>query len=197
MSIDDLFDILAEKGFQDRSTGNLFFPVYIYCYPPEEENRIREKIQEMVEKLERPSSFLNCMVMNIYEEIIAYLMETSFRGKTLFAEIAEREAEAPEEADEWLQDEIDSPEFIDFIECKLAAHFGDQEDRSKAYLLAYGFGDAFPHLRVSTFLKRTERLIKDFKLIVFYPGDYDGKNYRMFGELATDNVYRATRLNEL
>lgn len=197
MKLEELYDFLAAGSFQDRRTGNLFFPVYIYTYPPEMEYEIREHIAYLVEQLQRPSNYLDCMVLNIYEEMIRYVKETTFRGKSLFDEIAEKEKESPEEAEDWFQDEIDSPEFIEFIRQKVNQHFADRSDQTRAYLLLHGFGDAFPHLRTSTFLKRTESLVKDFKMIVFYPGDYDGKHYRMFTEIANDNVYRATRLNEL
>ena len=61
--------------------------------------------------------------------------------------------------------------------------------------IIYGFGTAFPYLRASDFLKKTEKLIKEFKVIVFYPGTYKNSNYSMFNELNDDNLYRANHLN--
>ncbi|GAW88408.1 hypothetical protein FPS14_contig00004-0073 [Flavobacterium psychrophilum] len=74
-------------------------------------------------------------------------------------------------------------------------HFGEKNDK-KVYLVLHGFGSAYPYLRVSDFLKKTEQLIKEFKVIVFYPGDYNNNNYNLFGLLNDDNLYRANHLNK-
>ncbi|WP_442788151.1 BREX protein BrxB domain-containing protein [Flavobacterium sp. PL11] len=58
------------------------------------------------------------------------------------------------------------------------------------------FGTAYPYLRASDFLKNTEQLIKEFKVILFYPGNYDNNNYNMFGLLNDDNLYRSNHLNK-
>jgi len=63
------------------------------------------------------------------------------------------------------------------------------------FLVIYGFGSAFPFLRASELLKRTERLIKEFKVIVFYPGEYKDSKYSLFSLLNDDNMYRANYLN--
>ncbi len=82
--IDKLYDLMATKGFQEPRTGNLFFPAYIYTYPPDHEYAIREQLAMLNEKLSRPSHYLDCMMVNIYHELLDYLQEVAFAGRTLF-----------------------------------------------------------------------------------------------------------------
>lgn len=186
---------MADKGFQEPRTGNLFFPVYIYTYEPSEEYEMRKEINLLIEKLERPNNYLDCLVINIYDEMIEYLKEEQFANRTLFDLISEKEKEDDEEALTWVRDEINEGNFYNNFTKKVKNHFG-QNNEKKVYLVLHGFGTAYPYLRVSDFLKNTEQFIKEFKVIVFYPGNYDNNNYNMFGLLNDDNLYRANHLNK-
>jgi hypothetical protein len=195
LNSDKLFKLMADKGFQEPRTGNLFFPVYIYTYEPAEEYEMRKEINLLVEKLERPNNYLDCLVINMYDEMIEYLKEEKFANRTLFDLISEKEKEDDEEALTWVRDEINEGNFYNNFTNKVKKHFG-QNNEKKVYLVLHGFGTAYPYLRVSDFLKNTEQLIKEFKVIVFYPGNYDNNNYNMFGLLNDDNLYRANHLNK-
>lgn len=190
-----LFELMADKGFQEPRTGNLFFPVYIYTYEPAEEYEMRKEINLLIEKLKRPNNYLDSLVINMYDEMIEYLKEEQFANRTLFDLISEKEKEDDEEALTWVRDEINEGNFYNNFTKKVKNHFG-QNNEKKVYLVLHGFGTAYPYLRVSDFLKNTEQFIKEFKVIVFYPGNYDNNNYNMFGLLNDDNLYRANHLNK-
>lgn len=187
---------MADKGFQEPRTGNLFFPAYIYTYPPEQEYEIRKHLHSLNQKLKRPNNYLDCMVINIYHEIVEYLKRTSFAGESLFDQIIKKEKEDPEEAHSWIRDEINHEGFYPQLEKKVKDHFQPDKDK-RVYLIIYGFGSAYPYLRASEMLKKTERLIKEFKMILFYPGKYANKNYSLFDLLDDDHMYRANYLNVL
>ncbi|MEL1241690.1 BREX protein BrxB domain-containing protein [Flavobacterium flavipallidum] len=186
---------MADKGFQEPRTGNLFFPVYIYTYEPAEEYEMRKEINLLIEKLKRPNNYLDSLVINMYDEMIEYLKAEQFANRSLFDLISEKEKEDDEEALTWVRDEINEGNFYNNFTNKVKKHFGENNEK-KVYLVLYGFGTAYPYLRVSDFLKNTEQLIKEFKVIVFYPGNYDNNNYNMFGLLNDDNLYRANHLNK-
>jgi hypothetical protein len=192
-SADKIYDLMSDKGFQEPRTGNLFFPAYVYTYKPELEYEIRNQINQLIKKLERPNHYLDCLVINIYEELISYLKSDSFSGSTIFDSILEKEKEDYEDAFNWILDEVDNG-FYDYFEEKINGHFKEKNEK-RVFLIIYGFGTAFPYLRASDFLKKTEKLIKEFKVIVFYPGTYKNSNYSMFNELNDDNLYRANHLN--
>lgn len=195
INIDKLFELMADKGFQDPNTGNLFFPAYIYTYPAEKETEFREQIVLLTDKLNRPNLFLDCLTINIYYELISYLRQTVFSSNSLLEKIFEKESEDSEEAFEWVREELEG--FFSYLEEKVREHFKDNKNNKRVYLLMYGFGTIFPYLRASELLKNTEKLIKDFKLILFYPGKYENANYSLFGILNDDNMYRANHLNKI
>ena len=193
---DNLYELLANKGFQEPRTGNLFFPAYIYTYSPEQEYDIRNQIILLNEKLQRPRHFLDSQVINIYHELINFLKNETFAGKSLFELVIEKEKDESEEALAWVRDEINFGNFYDHFENMVKSHFHDTNSK-KVYLLLYGFGSSFPLLRASELLKRTEKLIKEFKVIVFYPGEYKDAKYNLFGMFNDDNMYRANHLNKI
>ena len=90
INIDKLYDLMADRGFQEPRTGDLFFPAYIYTYSPKEEYEMRKQINLLAEKLERPNHFLDTLIINIYDEIITYLKSESFSGKSIFDMIIEK-----------------------------------------------------------------------------------------------------------
>jgi hypothetical protein len=196
INIDKLYDLMADKGFQEPDTGNLFFPAYIYTYQPEQEYEIREQLLLLSQKLKRPNNFLDCMVINIYHEFIDYLKNKAFTGTSLFELIIEKEKEDAEEAFAWIRDEISDGDFFNYLENKINDYFNPAEEK-RVYLIIYGVGSIFPYLRASEFLKKTERLIKQFKILLFYPGTYNHAKYSLFGLLDDDHMYRANNLNIL
>lgn len=194
-TIDHIFQLLSREDFKDPDTGLLFFPVYIYTYPPEKEFQIRNQIDTLNDRLKRPSNSLNCLVINIYKEFINYLKENQFAGASLFESIIELEQEDYTEALEFIQEKANEDQFMNFIGQKFEAYFKEQQT-DKIYLFLHGFGSVFPYLRLSTLLKNTEKYTKNFKLIAFYPGDFKNANYSLFGFFNDDNVYRANHLNK-
>lgn len=193
-NIDKIYDLMADKGFQEPRTGNLFFPAYIYTYPPENEYEIRENIQLLDKKLKRPNHYLDSLMINIFDELIEYLKNETFAGKSLFDLVVEKEKEDPADALSWIREEINNGNFYAKFENKVRDFF-KENDNKRVYLILYGFGSSFPYLRASELLKRTEKLIKEFKVIIFYPGDYKESNYSLFKILNDDNMYRANYLN--
>lgn len=194
IDFDKIFELLSDKSFQDPRTGNLFFPAYIYTYPPANEYEIRDKIEQAVNNLARPSNYLNTLSINIYHELIAFLKSRVFMKRSLLDQIIEKEKEDPNAASNWVKDQIKN--FIIHFEEKVEKHFADA-DKNKAYLILYGFGSIFPYLRASELIKQTESLIKDFKVIVFFPGEYEDSYYSLFEILKDENTYRANHLNNL
>ena len=113
----------------------------------------------------------------------------------MFDLVLEKEKENPTDALQWVIDEINVGDFYDRIAKKVKEHFNPSEEK-RVYLIVSGFGSVYPYLRASDFLKKTEQLIKDFKIILFYPGEYKESKYSMFCILNDDNMYRANHLNQ-
>lgn len=196
INIDKIYELMADKGFQEPTTGNLFFPAYIYTYPPEDEYEMRKQINALEEKLKRPNHFLECKVINIFNLSIEYLKNEQFSDSSVLNLILKKEKESPEDAYQWLFDELNGDAFLEYVEHSIRDFF-NQNPSKKVFLLIYGFGATFPFIRASDFLIKIEKFIKNFKIIIFYPGHYKNANYSLFGILNDDNMYRANHLNKL
>jgi hypothetical protein len=192
-----LIAFLEEKGFQEPETGKLFHPTYIYTYDASEEYQLRMELDKLLKRLKRPNHFLDCMIINLFELFIMFLKNSSFGGKTILEQILKKEDESIEDSRQWINDEINSEAFYALVEEKITGYFGEPDQQKRVYLIVHGVGDIYPYLRASEFLKRMEHVVKNFKLILFYPGKYESSQYCLFGELKNDNIYRANLLNQL
>ena len=194
--MDAIYELMIDKGFQDPRSGNLFFPAYIFTYDPSKEYEFRSQLEILMDKVKRPSQYLDCLLINIYLEMIEFLQSESFAGASLFDQIIQAEQESAEEAFELVYDLVNSDSFYAYLEQKIDTHFQEPSDK-RVFLIMHGFGSIFPYLRASALVKNTERLIKDFKIIICYPGEYVNAKYSLFGIFNDDNMYRANHLNTL
>ncbi len=179
MTISEFYDLLlSDKDFQNPETGKLFFPAYIFTYNPEDEYEVRKEIEGLKERLIRPDNYVDTLILNIFDEFIEFLKSEKLGKENLFDLIlAKEESKDPsEETIALLKEKANSREFFDFINNKVVEHFSLPSEYKKVYLLLYGFGSIFPFLRTSEYLKNFEQHVKDYKLIVFYPGKYENQN---------------------
>lgn len=196
MRFDKLFNYLSDKGFQDARTGNIMFPIYMYTYDQGKEYEARQEIEKLNKKLSRPVNQLQCQVINIYDFFIEYLKNSQIGKESLFDSILKQEEENPDNTYYFIVDKLHEEVFYDHLRDKVKEHFTSPPVEKKSYLLIHGFGNLYPYLRVNTFTKNIERVVKGFKVILFYPGKYEGGHYKMFDIVESENAYRATYLNQ-
>jgi hypothetical protein len=193
MTITELYTQLSNKDFQDHNTGNLFFPAYMYMYDAEEEYEINHEILDIKNRLHRPNSYLDVMVIDIFEEFVSYLRQTKFGKLTKYEFYTEHEIEKTEAVEKALKQDAYDKRFLLYLDNKIKAHLENATSYEVAYVFVKGFGNAFPYIRASRFMSNFEGYIKGYKLIMFYPGE--AKNYySLFGLLKDENLYRAIKL---
>ena len=193
--LDDLFSLLADEDFQDPDSGLLSFPAYIYTYDPAREYEMREALQALKNKLHRPTHYQQCLIVNIYDELIAYLKNLSLGGRPLFERMVELESSDPTRVHNQLQRHARDQAFMSRLADKMAAHVRGEGKRS--YVLLHGIGAIHPFLSTSRLLEKFESRIQGYKLIVMYPGTYEDHHYRLFGALDRKRVYRGSCLNQI
>ena len=64
----------------------------------------------------------------------------------------------------------------------------------KAVVFITGIGKCYPILRSHTVLNNLHQVIDNVPVVLFYPGNYDGQELVLFGEIKDDNYYRAFKL---
>jgi hypothetical protein len=194
MTITELYTQLSNKEFQDPNTGNLFFPAYMYMYDAEKEYEISREILDIKNRLHRPNSYLDVMIIDIFEEFVSYLKQTKFgKETTKFEYYTEYEITKSKAVENALSKDAYDKNFLNYLDNKIKNHLENAESYQVAYVFVKGFGNAFPYIRASRFMSNFEGYIKGYKLIMFYPG-VAKTYYSLFGLLKDENLYRAIKL---
>lgn len=195
MTITELYQQLADKDFQDHQTGNLFFPAYMYVYDPAKEYEVEREILNIKERLHRPTNYLEVMVMDIFQEFLAFLKTQKFGKVSKYDFFLEQEPQKPDRVENSLRQIANDDRFFAWLDQKIKDHFRQAGEAEVAYVFVKGIGAIYPYLRASKFINNFEKYISGggYKLILFYPGavqDY----YHLFGLLNDENLYRAIKL---
>jgi hypothetical protein len=196
MTIPQLYDYLCSPQFQDEKSGNIFYNYYIYQYPANQEYEMRQQIHEFKEKLERPTNFVNALILDLFAVFCEYLSHEKFGDQSLLEMTFEEEREPENEVTEELTHEANSDEFLAFVHQKIMEHIQSNDGYKHPYVFVHGIGKMFPYLRCNVFLTSYEKYNKAdlYKIILFYPGHQEGNSYSLFDTLHDEHTYRAILL---
>lgn len=197
-SIDSLYELLENRDFLNPETANIFSPFFFFTYDAAKEYQIRNEIELLKEKLKRPLALVDTLVINIYETMIEFLKERTVAGKSSFDTLmALDKSHIDNTASVRLKRILNEADFIAFLMQKIKSHLSSDSALKKVYVFFYGFGSLSPYMRANKLVARLEQYVKEYKVIIFYPGTFENGNYKLFGKLAAKNIYRANHLNNL
>lgn len=196
MTIEELYDYLNSPEFQNVKSGNIFYNYYIYQYPASQEYEMRRQIVEFKKKLERPTSFVNAMILDLFKVFCDYLKSETFGDNNLLDDTLEEDKTANNMVTEELTTEANSDNFIHYISQQIEEHMTQNDGLNKPYVFVHGIGKMFPYLRTNVFLTRYEKYndTSRYKIILFYPGHQEGNSFSLFDSLDDSHTYRATLL---
>jgi len=170
-------DFLSGKGIGNE------LAFYIFDYPPEEELRIREHVEFLLEHIPKKKPSLRVKHINLFDMVIDHLKDRKLLDRSFQMQ--------KEKGDDALLKALTAP----LHETKVAKVFADQAQPDQHDLiLVSGVGSVFPLLRTHTLLNNLQQLVAQTPLVMFYPGRYDGQSLRLFGKLKNANYYRAFKL---
>ena len=198
MTIDELYEKLSSRQFQDTQNGDLFYNFFVYQYPAEKEYEIRQQIKEFKEQLIRPINYVDVLTMNLFEEFCNFLDGQSF-GKlhpSYLKYLIEKDGTNPESVTKTLTNKANSDAFFQYIHNRIIEHISIKDNKIRPYIFLYGIGSMYPYLRTNVFLTNYEKYNQssNYKLIVFYPGNVNKNTYHLFSMLNDEHTYRATLL---
>lgn len=197
MTIEELYHKLEDKSFQDTTTGTMFYNVYIFQYPAQEEYEIRKQIENFKARLRRPSNNLDILTLNIFEEFYTFLEDKPF-GKypSMLQYLLDKEQKDAAAVQKTLIRNACDKEFFKYIDTRIREYKLQENNLHKSYVFMYGFGQLYPYLRTNTFLSNFEQYNtgETYKMIVFYPGHAEGNSFSLFDTLKDDNTYRSIKL---
>lgn len=198
MTVEELYEYLRSPQFLDAKSGNIFYNYYIYQYPADTEYSMRRQIIDFKERLERPTSFEDAMVLDLFEVFCDYLRSEQFGDQTLLEDTFEEDKTNPETVTKELTDEANSDAFIRFVYERIKEHITtpSPDDKIKTLIFVHGIGKMFPYLRTNVFLTRYEKYNdpNSYKIVLFYPGHQEGNSFSLFDRLDDAHTYRAILL---
>lgn len=196
MSIQELYDYLNSPEFQNVKNGNIFYNYYIYQYPAQKEYEMRRQLVVFKQNLERPTSFVNAMLLDLFQVFCDYLKKETFGSESLFDVTLEDDKTQPDMVTAELTNEANSDNFISYVHDRIDEYLRINDGLNKPYIFIYGIGKMFPYLRTNVFLTRYEKYndTSRYKIILFYPGHQEGNSFSLFDTLEDAHTYRATLL---
>lgn len=196
MTIEELYNKLEDKFFQDTDTGSIFYNVYIFQYKAKDEYAIRDQIENLKTRLKRPNNNLDILSVNLFEAFCRFLDEKSFgNNPSMLQYLLTKEEQGNAVTNVLIQNACNEDFFLS-IHKTIQQHIENKNQLKKSFVFLYGIGQIFPYLRTNTFLSNFERYNKgeNYKLIVFYPGHSTSNSFSLFDRLKDDNTYRSIKL---
>ena len=177
--LDNLRALMQEPEFLEGKGLSNEVNIRIFCYDPSDEMMVRHFIEQIM-----TDQSMNCHLIehNLYEVFLS-ICEDKRIAKTIPA-MEEKKGK------EFIRDQMsrmaNNTAFVNKM--KYEPHeAGD-------VLVITGVGDAFPFIRVHDLLNAMQPEFPDVPILVFYPGNYDGRDVQLFNRLKKNPYYHNKRL---
>lgn len=171
-------DLLAGRGIGNE------IGYYIFDYEPEHEIQVRQYIQPLLEHLPRQRPGIRVVHVNLFDIVLDYL-----RSRRLLDKALEMGREQGDEALlKRLTGVIKAQKLLPLLVERIRP---DDHD----LILISGVGSVYPLLRAHSLLNNVQSVSGSTPIVLFYPGRYDGKAFRLFSQSTlSNNYYRAFRI---
>lgn len=171
--------ISDNRFLKNQGSGNEI-GFWIFDYPPQREQQVREHLTFLFKKLEKNHTFTS---LNIFQVIIDMLEE-----RKLFERICQREAELGLDT---LKKHLAAP----LSQKKIADYIARTVDLpSQQFVILTGLGNAWPLVRGHELMSALQDVMGFTPLLMFYPGNYSGYELSPLAGINSRNYYRAFRL---
>lgn len=160
---------------------------YIFDYHAEDERTVRERISYIEEKSNRSSDEFRVIVFDLYNIAIEILKEKDYLEKCFALEKKKGITKVSTAISNLIR--IDSTD-------GLIVKYIKERTPEKAIVFLTGIGKCYPFIRSHKVLNNLHQVVDGVPVVMFYPGQYNLQDLRLFGEIRDGNYYRAFRLVE-
>lgn len=189
MTLDERLDIVEEMikkpSFRENKGLGNEVGYYIFDYPAEKELFVRERIKYIKNKNESSLENYKVVIFDLYDITINILKEKGYLEKCYDFERKYGFERIVKSVGNMLRITSSNSLIIQHIKANTP---------EKAIIFIIGIGKCYPILRSHTLLNNLHQVIDDVPVVMFYPGNYDGQELVLFGEIKDDNYYRAFKL---
>ena len=154
---------------------------WIFDYPAKYELVVRDDLMHIIEKLTKRGH--NFRHVNIFEILIEMLESRNLLERTFTRE----KQVGIEELKKALVGPLSQDKIAKFITDKIIPE-------TLEFLIISGLGNAWPLVRGHELLSALQDVMGSTPLLLFYPGEYSGRDLHPFGQIESKNYYRAFKL---
>lgn len=183
--LDKMEEIIQKPSFRENKGLGNEVGYYIFDYPAEKELYIRERIEYIKQKNEKSTDDFKIVVFDLYNITVDILIKKGYLEKCYQFE--------KEKGFERISKSIRNMLKITSKDSLIVKHISDNTPE-KAIVFITGIGKCYPILRSHIVLNNLHQAIDKIPVVMFYPGNYDGQELVLFGEIKDDNYYRAFKL---
>lgn len=183
--LDKMEEIIQKPSFRENKGLGNEVGYYIFDYPAEKELYIRERIEYIKQKNEKSTDDFKIVVFDLYDITVDILIKKGYLEKCYQFE--------KEKGFERISKSIRNMLKITSKDSLIVKHISDNTPE-KAIVFITGIGKCYPILRSHIVLNNLHQAIDKIPVVMFYPGNYDGQELVLFGEIKDDNYYRAFKL---
>ena len=180
---ENLYNRLMDSDFGKKLGGEL--PLFIQPLDPSKQQETEEQVKRLASRLNRKG--IRVSVVNLFDLSIGILKEEG-----ILDAILESESDIPH------SDTVETLDSILDISSTIIPRLQSViESENPDYLFLSGVGSVYPFIRSHGILNNIDELTDNCKLVLFFPGQYDNMQLKLFGHIYDENYYRGINLNEI
>ena len=169
---------------EGRGLGNEI-GYYVFDYEPQHELLVRDHIEFIKDKINSRNFDFNIVEFDLYNIMLKILEEKGYLEKTIEMEKRFNKARILKATQRTLKLLDDNNLLVQYITERV-------EENNIVFLT--GVGKAWPIIRSHTVLNNLHAALDTVPVVMFFPGNYNGAELKLFNEIKDDNYYRAFRL---
>ena len=185
--METLFEVLYNKltspDFGKNLGGEL--PLFIQPIPSEYQADAEGQIKRLATRLKRKG--IESVCINLYDLCMDLLAEAGIL-ETILSEEQNLERD----------DIISTLDSVLDIKTVIIPRIKDAIiEANPQYAFISGVGSVYPFVRSHGILNNIDELTNECNLILFFPGEYNNLQLKLFGSISDENYYRGHNLNEI
>lgn len=178
-----IFNKLVSPEFGKNLGGEL--PLFIQPIPAEQQDAAESQIRRLSTRLKKKG--IESVTINLYDLCMGILSDEGVLGTIL-----------EEEANLSREDIISTLDSILDIKSVIIPRIKDViEEVHPSYDFISGVGSVYPFVRSHGILNNIDELTGQCHLILFFPGEYNNLQLKLFGSISDENYYRGHNLSDI
>lgn len=183
--LDAIIPKITDKSFRENKGLGNEIGYYIFDYEPKYELLVREHIEFVKQKVSNEYSGINIKEFDLYEIMLEIMDKKRYLEKNIEMEEKKGSEHVFNAIKKTLRLTLNNDMIVEYIVNRV-------EPNDIVFIT--GVGKAWPILRSHTVLNNLHKAIDQVPVVMFFPGEYDGLELVLFGEIKDDNYYRAFQL---